>query len=59
MNCRQSPQRINLSFKINRTQIYADNHRNKKDAMRISLSAKGLSGYIRVQKEISYTIKLI
>ena len=42
--------------KFNRTQIYADNRRNKKDAMRIALSAKRLSGYIRVQKAISYTI---
>ncbi len=42
--------------KFNRTQIYADNRRNKKDAMRIALSAKRLSVYIHVQKAISYTI---
>jgi len=49
-----------MSFKVkfNRTQITADNRRNKKDAMRIALSAKRLSVYIRVQKGISYTIKL-
>jgi hypothetical protein len=46
------------STKFNRTQIYADNRRNKKDAMRIALSAKRLFVYIRVQKGISYTIKL-
>jgi len=45
-------------IKFNRTQIYADNRRNKKDAMRIALSAKRLSVYIRVQKGISYTINL-
>jgi hypothetical protein len=37
------------------TQITAE---TKKDAMRIALSAKLLSVYIRVQKGISYTIKL-
>jgi hypothetical protein len=47
-----------LRFKFNRTQIYADNRRNKKDAMRIALSAKRFSVYLRVQKGISYTIKL-
>ena len=45
-------------LKFNRTQIYADNRRNKKDAMRIAPSAKRLSVYIRVQKGISYTIKV-
>jgi hypothetical protein len=40
-------------FKFNRTQIYADNRRNKKDAMRIALIAKRLSVYVRVQKGIS------
>jgi hypothetical protein len=30
----------------------------KKDAMRIALSAKRLSVYIRVQKGISYSIKM-
>ena len=45
--------------KFNRTQIYADNRRNKKDAMRIALSAKRLSVYICVQKGISYTIKIL
>ena len=44
-----------LKFKFNRTQIYADNRRNKKDAMRIAPSAKRLSVYIRVPKGISYT----
>ncbi|MCJ7496167.1 MAG: hypothetical protein MUP68_18325, partial [Deltaproteobacteria bacterium] len=44
--------------KFNRTQIYADHRRNKKDAMRIALSAKPLSVYIRVQKGNSNTIKL-
>jgi hypothetical protein len=39
-------------------QIYADNRRNKKDAMRIALRAKQLSVYIRVPKGISYTINL-
>jgi hypothetical protein len=47
-----------FKFKFNRTQIYADNRRYKKDAMRIALSAKRLSVYIRVQKGISYTIEL-
>ncbi len=47
------------TIKFNGTQIYADNCRNKKDAMRIAPSAKRLSVYIRVQKEISYTIKLL
>jgi len=53
-------QRLETSHenKFNRTPIYADNRRNKKDAMRIALSAKQLSVYIRVQKGISYTIKL-
>jgi hypothetical protein len=46
-------------LKFNRTQIYADNRRYKKDAMRIALSAKRLSVYIRVQKGISYTINLL
>ena len=31
------------AIKFNRTQIYADNRRYKKDAMRIALSAKRLS----------------
>ena len=46
-------------LKFNRMQIYADNCRNKKDAMRIALSAKRLSVNTRVQKGISYTIKFI
>ena len=46
------------AIKFNRTQIYADHRRYKKDAMRIALSAKRLSVYIRVQKGISYTMKL-
>jgi len=46
-------------IKFNRTQICADNRRNKKDAMRIALSAKRFSLYIRVPKGISYTIKLL
>ena len=46
-------------LKFNRTQIYADNRRNKKDAMRKALNAKRLSVYIRVQKGIFYTIKFI
>ena len=43
-------------YKFNRTQIYADHRRNKK--RRYAHSAKRLSVYIRVQKGISYTIKL-
>ena len=44
--------------KFNRTQICADNNRNKKDAMRIALSAMRFSVYIRVQKGNSHTINL-
>jgi len=45
-------------IKFNRTQICADNRRYKKEAMRIALSAKRLSVYIRVPKGISYTMNL-
>jgi len=43
----------------NRTLCKGLNRRNKKDAMRIALSTKRLSVYIRVQKRISYTIYLL
>ena len=44
-------------YKFNRTQIGADSRR-KKDAMRIAVSTKRLSVYIRVHKRNSYTIEL-